>query len=136
MPIKPGFHIAVRCRKAAAGIAGTIAAGMPPACRNHFNLYGNHFSRYRRQPQPSLLRYRNDLEKVESFQLCSILTASSAMKIYMETGCLRQPPANHCLSLFCLSLSSLYPLVTGIVTGILRHFSHEMVAAQYSDVSI
>ena len=98
--LKPGFHIAVRCRKAAAGIAGTIAAGMPPACRNHFNLYGNHFSRYRRQPQPSLLRYRNDLEKVESFQLFSILTASSAMKFYMETGCLRQPPANHCLPLF------------------------------------
>ena len=40
---KPGFHIAVRCCKAAAGIAGTIAAGMPGR---------NHFSRYRRQPQP------------------------------------------------------------------------------------
>ena len=48
---KPGFHMAVRCREAAAGIAGTIAAGMPPACRNHFNLYGNHFFRYRQQPQ-------------------------------------------------------------------------------------
>ena len=53
----------------------------------------------------------------------------------METGCLRQPPANHCLLLFYVSLSSFYPLVTGIVTRILRHFSHEMVAAQYSDVS-
>ena len=47
------------------------------------------------------------------------------MKVYMETGCLRQPPANQCIPLFYLSLSSIYPLVTGIVTGILRHFSHD-----------
>ena len=47
------------------------------------------------------------------------------MKPYMETGCLRQPPVNHFLSLFYLSFSSFYPLVTGIVTGILRHFCHD-----------
>ena len=47
------------------------------------------------------------------------------MKVYMETGCLRQPPANRCLSLFYLLLSSFYPLVTGVVTGISRHFSDD-----------
>ena len=108
---KPGFHIAVRCRKAAAGIAGTIAAAI---------------STYMETISPGTAGSRNHhsygtvmtWKKLNHFQLCSILPASSAMKIYMETGCLRQPPANHCLSLFYLSLSSLYPLVTGIVTGI------------------
>ena len=35
--VKTGFHVAVRCREAAAGIdgSGTIAAGMHPAFRNH-----------------------------------------------------------------------------------------------------
>ena len=59
-----------------------------------FNLYGNHFSRY--------CQYHNGLEKVKSVQLFSILAASLAKKFYMETGCLQQLPANHCLPLLTL----------------------------------
>ena len=77
----------------------------------------------------------NDLEKVESFQLFSIFPAFSAMKLYMETGCLRQPPANHCLPLFYHSLSSFYPLVTGIVTGILRHISHDGCGTMFTHLN-
>ena len=45
------------------------------------------------------------------------------MKVYIEKGCLQQLPANHCLSLFYLSLSSLYHIIS--------ISSATIVAAQY-----
>ena len=106
---KPGFHIAVRCSKVAAGIAGTIAAGMPQSFQAIWK---------------PLLQVPPAAATIIG-KLFLILVASSAMKFYIETGCLQQPPANHCLPLFYLSSFSFYPLVTGIVTGILRRFSHD-----------
>ena len=48
---------------------------LPPACRNHLNLNGNHFSRYRRQ-----LRYRNDLEICNHFNLSRSLRQRTVLQ--------------------------------------------------------
>ena len=113
--VVPGFHIAVRCYKAATGIAETIAAGMPLTLHNHFNSCGNHFSRYCWRLQASWLQYRNELEKFESFQLFLNLMAYSAMKFYIEVNrlpvaAIGKPLSSFvlCLIVFILSLSYWY----------------------------
>ncbi len=102
---KPGFHIAVRCRKVACGCF------LPSAIFHSPGISGNHFvmETFPYGAAGRCLKCRKSREKVERVQLFPVLTVGSRYRRQINHkwkcfawGCLRLPPGSYGTSNTCL----------------------------------